>query len=216
MSALPSHFAPSPIAAAINPLQAFQAAMLAAGMTPPDTIIADGKIHRFATNDRRGDDAGFYVLHLDGIPAGCFGNWRESRTETWCSIERAQQTPEQKEQCDTLLKSMQNARHRAKKAEHDTAAEKAAAIWAAAAQIEDAAAHGYLVKKGTQPNGARLIDTTQARELAGNLSHSLSGPLLVIPMSNAAGELRSLQFITKDGIKRNGTYLSPTPLRLRA
>ena len=128
MSALPSHFAPSPIAAAINPEQAFQGAIAAAGLTPPDTIIADGKIHRFATNERRGDDAGWYVLHLDGIAAGSFGNWREGRTETWCSIERSAQTPEQQRQYATALKSMQNARHRAKKAQHDTAAEKAAAI----------------------------------------------------------------------------------------
>ena len=185
-----------------NPLQAFQAAMLAAGMTPPDTIIADGKIHRFATNDRRGDDAGFYVLHLDGIPAGCFGNWREGRTETWCSIERTAQTHEQQKQYATALKSMQNARHRAKKEEHDAAAEKAAAIWAAATPIENMAAHGYLVEKGTQPHGAKLIDTATVQALAGNLSPNLSGPLLVIPMRNSAGELRSLQFITEEGLKR--------------
>ena len=135
MSALPSPFAPSSIAAAINPEQAFRWAMLAAGMTPPDTIIADGKIHRFATNDKRGDDAGFYVLHWDGISAGCFGNWREGRSETWCSFERTVQTHEQQKQYATALKSMHNARHRAKKAEHDTAAQKAAAIWVAAAQI---------------------------------------------------------------------------------
>ena len=77
------------------PEQAFQSAIAAAGLTPPDTIIADGKIHRFATNDRRGDDAGWYILHLDGIAAGRFGNWREGRTETWCSIGRKAQSPEQ-------------------------------------------------------------------------------------------------------------------------
>ena len=61
MSALPNHFAPTPIAAAINHEQAFQSAIAAAGLTPPDTIIADGKIHRFTTNGKRGDDAGRYV-----------------------------------------------------------------------------------------------------------------------------------------------------------
>jgi putative DNA primase/helicase len=192
----------TPFVVASNPEQAFQSAIGAAGLTPPDIIIADGKIQRFSTNGKHGDDAGWYILHLDNIPAGSFGNWREGRSESWCSIERNAQTPEQQRQYATLLKSMQNARHRAKKAEHDAAAEIAAAIWAAATPIDDAAAHGYLVKKGTQPHGAKLIDTTAARAHCVKLSYSLSGPLLVIPMRNAAGELRSLQFITQDGTKR--------------
>jgi len=197
MSALPI-----PFAVASKPEQAFQSAIAAAGLTPPDSIIADGKIQRFSTNGKRGDDAGWYILHLDNIPAGSFGNWREGRTETWCAIERTAQTPEQQKHYATLLKSMQNARHRAKKAEHDTAAKQAAAIWAAATPIDDAAAHGYIVKKGIQAHGARLIDTAAVRAHCGKLSPALSGPLLVIPMRNAAGELRSLQFISEDGTKR--------------
>ena len=182
--------------------QAFQSAILAAGLTPPQTISADGKIHRFPTNGKIGDDAGWYILHLDNISAGSFGNWREGRTETWCSIERTAQTPEQQKHYAMLLKSMHKARQRAKKAEHDAAAEMAAAIWVTATPIDDAAKHGYLVKKGIQAYGARLIDTVAARAHCEKLSYSLSGPLLVIPMCNAAGELRSLQFITADGTKR--------------
>jgi len=124
MSTLPIAFA-----VASDPKQAFQSAIAAAGLTPPDTIIADGKIQRFSTNGKRGDDAGWYILHLDNIPAGTFGNWREGRTESWCSIERNAQTPEQQRQYATLLKSMQNARHRANKAEHDASAEIAQTIW---------------------------------------------------------------------------------------
>lgn len=197
MSALPI-----PFAVASNPEQAFQGAIAAAGLTPPDSIIADGKIHRFSTNGKRSDDAGRYVLHLDGLPAGWFGDYRTGLNQTWCSIERNAQTPEQQKQYATLLKSMQNARHREKKAEHDAAAGMAQTIWAAATPIDDAAAHGYLVKKGIQAHGARLIDTAAARAHCVKLSYSLSGSLLVIPMRNAAGELRSLQFITFDGTKR--------------
>ena len=53
-----------------DPEQEFQAAIAAAGLTPPDSINADGKIHRFSTNGKRGDDSGWYVLHTDGLPAG--------------------------------------------------------------------------------------------------------------------------------------------------
>jgi putative DNA primase/helicase len=197
MSALPKDFA-----VASNPEQAFQEAIAAAGLTPPDSIIADGKIHRFTTNGKRSDDAGRYVLHLDGLPAGWFGDYRTGLNQTWCSIERNAQTPEQQKQYATLLKSMQNARHREKKAEHDAAAGMAQTIWAASTPIDDAAAHGYLVKKGIQAHGARLFDTDAARAHCGRLSPVLSGRLLVIPMRNAAGELRSLQFITADGTKR--------------
>lgn len=192
MSALPI-----PFAVASNPEQAFQGAIAAAGLTPPDSIIADGKIHRFSTNGKRSDDAGRYVLHLDGLPAGWFGDYRTGLNQTWCSIERNAQTPEQQKQYATLLKSMQNARHREKKAEHDAAADIAAAIWAAATPVGDAAAHGYLVKKGIQTHGARLIDTATARVHCPRLSTALSGPLLAIPMRNTAGELRSLQFISE-------------------
>lgn len=193
---------PHPFATASNPEQAFQSAIAAAGLTPPATIFADGKIHRFSTNGKSSDDAGWYILHAGNVPAGSFGNWREGSTETWCSIDRTEQTPEQQRQHATLLKSMQDVRQRDKKAEHDKAAETAETLWAGATPIDDAAAHGYLVKKGIQPHGARLIDTEAARAHCGRLSPALSGPLLVIPMRNAAGELRSLQFITADGTKR--------------
>ena len=123
MSALPI-----PCAVASNPEQAFQGAIAAAGLTPPDTIIADGKIQRFSTNSKRGDDAGRYVLHLDGLPAGWFGDYRTGLSQSWCSIERNAQTPEQQRQYATLLKSMQSARHREKKAEHDAAAEQAVLV----------------------------------------------------------------------------------------
>jgi len=194
MSALPI-----PLTVPSNLEQAFQGAITAAGLTPPDTIIADGKIHRFSTNGKRSDNAGWYILHLDNIPAGSFGNWREGRSESWCSIDRNAQSPKQEKQYAALLKSMQNARHWAKKAEHDEAAEMAQTIWASATLIDDAAAHGYLVKKGIQPYGAKLIDTAAARAYCAKLSYSLFGQLLVIPMRNATGELRSLQFINEGG-----------------
>jgi len=72
MSALPI-----PFAVASNLEQPFQEAITAAGLTPPDTIIADGKIYRFSTSGKRGDDSGWYMLHTDGIAAGAFGCWRQ-------------------------------------------------------------------------------------------------------------------------------------------
>ncbi|MEB2352017.1 MAG: hypothetical protein OZ924_11445, partial [Burkholderiaceae bacterium] len=57
-------------------IEQFRAAIRAAGLTPPDVIEADGKLRRFGTNGKRSDDAGWYIAHDDGIPAGAFGDWR--------------------------------------------------------------------------------------------------------------------------------------------
>ncbi len=56
-----------------DPIDLFKTAIAAAGLTPPNSIDADGKIHRFSTNGKPRDDSGWYMLHLDGIPAGAFG-----------------------------------------------------------------------------------------------------------------------------------------------
>lgn len=40
-------------------------------------------MHRFSTNGKRGDVAGWYVMHDDGIPAGAFGCWRMGLHQTW-------------------------------------------------------------------------------------------------------------------------------------
>ena len=66
-------------------IEQFRGAILAAGIEPPKNIVADGKIHRFSTNGNQNDDAGWYLLHLDGLPAGAFGDWRSNLNETWCA-----------------------------------------------------------------------------------------------------------------------------------
>jgi phage/plasmid primase-like uncharacterized protein len=52
----------------------FLSAIVDAGLQPPSEVIGDGKLHRFASSGRRGDDSGWYVLHLDGaVSAGVLG-----------------------------------------------------------------------------------------------------------------------------------------------
>jgi hypothetical protein len=47
------------ITTAINAAAQFRESMVAAGLGPPDELIADGTIHRFSTNGTRRDDAGW-------------------------------------------------------------------------------------------------------------------------------------------------------------
>lgn len=68
-----------------NAIAEFKNCMAAAGIEPPETIKATGKIERFPGNGKRGDDAAWYVFFDDGIPAGRFGDWRNDVDVTWSS-----------------------------------------------------------------------------------------------------------------------------------
>lgn len=65
---------------------AFLDAMQAAGVHPVEPIGANlgNDLIRFACEgDGKGKRNGWAVLHLDGIPAGAFGNYRLQVSETW-------------------------------------------------------------------------------------------------------------------------------------
>lgn len=162
----------------------FRAAIQAAGLTAPDTIEADGKLHRFASNGRRGDLAGWYVLHGDGIPAGAFGDWRSGLKEDWHADPGRVLTDAEREQYWQRVAAVKLERERAEHERHAEAAERAAREWDAAEPAT--AEHPYLASKGVQAHGLRV---------------DADGRLLV-PVRNGTGELQSLQRITADGEKR--------------
>jgi putative DNA primase/helicase len=172
----------------------FRAAMLSAGLTPPDVIEADGELHRFSTNNKRGDDAGWYVLHGDGIPAGAFGDWRAGPSEKWrADIGRRLTSEEDK----AVRRLMDGARERAeaeRQREAKTAAQRALSIWESAEPAQGD--HPYLVAKGVKAHGLRLY--------RGGVS--IGGVqcdgALIVPVRDASGEMQTVEFITADGVKR--------------
>ena len=83
-----------------TPLDAFRQEIEKAGLTPPATIIADGELHRFASNGDRADDAGWYIYFPDEIPAGVFGCWRNNIKQTWSG------------KADSTLTAAERERHR--------------------------------------------------------------------------------------------------------
>lgn len=166
----------------IDTIPQFRDAIQAAGLTPPDVIEMDGKLHRFASNGKRKDDAGWYLLHGDGIPAGSFGDWRTGFSQNWrADIGRALTHEE-----DAVHRAKVEAMRREREAEEvrrkAEAKAKAAAIWQAAQSAP--ANHPYLIGKSIQAHGAKLHDEK-----------------LAIPM-RADGVIHSLQFIGPDGEKR--------------
>lgn len=64
-----------------DPVQAFKAAILATLGNAPE-VIERGKLHRFPTSDRRGDNAGWCKLFAD-CRGGVFGCYRAGMSETW-------------------------------------------------------------------------------------------------------------------------------------
>lgn len=66
-------------------IDAFRAAMREAGIEPPDSIRADGKLHRFhIAGHKHGSLNGAYKLHLDGIkPAGYFEDFKAGIKTNW-------------------------------------------------------------------------------------------------------------------------------------
>ena len=114
-----------------DPAEHFRAAILAAGLMPPDDVVADGRFHRFSTNGKAKDDSGWYVLHADGIPVGSFGCWRHR-----------QRVDAMRRQCEA------DTAHR-----QQQAAKEAAARWQSASPV---AAHPYLISKGVHAYGVKV------------------------------------------------------------
>ena len=164
-----------------DPIELFRLAIEAAGLTPPVTINADGSLHRFSTNGNRGDDSGWYCLHLDGIPAGSFGGWREGLQSNWCAKSDKDMTQAEREAHRQRIKAIQVQREADAVQHQQQASESAAALWAKADAATD---HPYLSAKCIKPHGVKVF-----------------GDKLLIPMRDTAGKLHSIQTIGADGAK---------------
>ncbi len=160
----------------------FRDAIAAAGLTPPDEIIDDGKIHRFSSNGKPRDDSGWYALHLDGVAAGAFGCWREGFTQNWCSKSDGDMTAIEREAHRMRLQAMKAQRDIEQVQRNESAAVAAAKRFKAAPTCTS---HPYLTTKGVQAHGIRQ-----------------DGDKLLIPMRDTTGTLHSLQTIAPDGDKR--------------
>ena len=162
----------------------FREALSRRGIIVSSEIIADGRIHRCDAEGKNGKGDAAYMLHLNGIPAGGFQNWRdELGWEDWRADIGRPLTPTEQ--------ASQRAKAEATKRERDAeeAKRRAEARKRAAAILKDSqpasADHAYLKAKGVRAHGARLHKSA-----------------LVIPMRDTSGELHSLQFIGEDGCKR--------------
>src|SRR5687768_11211090 len=165
-----------------DPVIIFADAIRAAGLTAPDRIEADGELHRFASNGNRSDDAGWYVLHGDGIPAGSFGCWRSGMSQTWRADVGRKLSPAESLAQSQRIDGVRRKREADEVKRHTEARERAADRWAKAFNVTPT--HPYLVRKAIKPHGVRQEDD-----------------VLLVPMRDSAGELHSLQTIDRGGEK---------------
>ncbi len=179
-------------------IEEFRLAMLQVGVFPPDVIIPDGAIHRFSTNGKPSDRGGWYVLFDDGLPAGCFGDWRTNLHVSWCSREAVTMTHAEREKHHQRIQDIRAKRAAEISAAQEYAATYAEELWMGA---RPSLFSPYLSAKGVQPHGTRV---------------NLAGTLLV-PMRDTTGRLWNIErigpedFSSKRGLpggRRTGCYFS--------
>lgn len=165
-----------------SPVEHFRIAMEAAGLETPDTIQADGTIHRFSSSGRRGDDSGWYVLHSDGIAAGSFGDWRRDFKQDWCAKSDQTMTAAERDTHRKRIKAMRLQREADTAERQSLAADTAMTLLDKSEHADED--HPYLARKGVAAHGIKAF-----------------GDNLLIPMRDTTGKVHSLQSIDPDGNK---------------
>jgi phage/plasmid primase-like uncharacterized protein len=168
-----------------DPIEQFHSAIQSAGITPPTSIKADGQLHRFSSNGKQGDAAGWYVLHVDGdIAVGCFGDWRTGLKQDWHANINRQLSIAEKAKFKEKIASIRHERESEEKRRRSEAQTKAAEIWSKA-DLASEQAYPYLIKKRIKASGIKIYNNS-----------------LVIPVYDENYLLQSLQFIDQNGEKR--------------
>ncbi len=162
-----------------NAIEKFRQAIANSGITPPDEIEPDGRVHRFSSNGKHGDDAGWYFLFVDGTPAGRYGCWRQGSSESWSAKAHHEMTQAEKDAYKKRSAEIKELRNIDDQKRQEQARREVAEKWQSASTVTS---HPYLTKKGVQSYDLRCHDTN-----------------LLIPMRDKHGVLQSIQSIAPDG-----------------
>lgn len=150
------------------------------GFAPSITNIMPGRMVRFATSDRKGDDAGWCKL-FDDSEGGVFGCWRQGITGKWQS--GSNRTPEDHAKFLERVKQAQAEAAVIEAEYRKECREKSASLWDKARDV--AMKHPYLAAKGIRSFGLRQLQNS-----------------LLVPVRDISGTLHGLQFIFPDGNKK--------------
>ena len=144
-------------------IEQFRTAIHDAGLTPPEVVEPDGKLHRFPSNGKRKDDAGCYVFHDDDLQAGAFGDWRTGASVSWRADVGRERSPQEDAAHRARVEAMRCARDAEEERHRTEARTRAGEIWHSAPPA--ARNHPYLVSKGVATHGLRLPTATTGTHL---------------------------------------------------
>lgn len=171
---------------AVDPRVEFSDALKAIGcIVSGEHPIMDGQRHRIeAEGDKKGERSGFYIGHLDGLPAGYMVNNRTGKGGDWKST-GYMLSDEQRAQLSAEAATKLQERQAVREATTEAVAQRVAAELATLRPAESATP--YLVAKGIEPKPGAYTDTSGTRTL--------------IPAYDVAGKHWTTQTITEDGTK---------------
>lgn len=177
-----------------DPIGAFLDAIADAGLQPPNNVVFDGQIHRFGTNNKSADDAGWYVGHQRGhLAVGSFGCWRTGIQGKWSSL-NGSSSPEDRAFQEQMMREQAEKVERERKERAADAAESATNLWLSLPRAP--ADHPYLVRKGVKPHGTRLYRGPMV------IRDMKCDGAIVVPAHDDQGKIKTLEFIAEDGEKR--------------
>ena len=151
----------------------------------PEELLADGKLHRCATEGKPRKLNGAYIAHLDKLATLWWCNWETDDQGTFCAEEKQTLSVSELSAWQERQQSIRRQREEECTRRHAEAAQQARQEWTSARACD--ASHPYLRRKGI----SALSSIRQARDGA-----------LLIPVLDAANNLQSLQRIYPDGTKR--------------
>lgn len=172
---------------ALMPADEFKTALISLGaIVSGGHPIMDGKPHRISTEgDKNGEKAGFYVAHLDGIPAGYIKNNRTGAELNW-KCKGYFLTDEQKATIKVEAFAHKQARQRELEAKQKSTALKLEQKLSMMTEVVEPTP--YMQSKGIQVHSGVYTDEEKK--------------LTCIPATDSNGTLWTVQYIDKDGAKR--------------
>lgn len=172
---------------AMTPREEFAEALKSLGcVVSGDHPVMDGKKHRVGVEgDKKGEQAGFYVGHLDGHPAGYIKNNRTGIDMKWKS-KGYSLDPQEKAKLQAEAAEKLAARAAEQERLHEATAQRVSRQTESLLPVS--APTPYMQAKGIQPHFGVLTDA--------------EGKKTYIPATDADGKQWTMQYIQEDGTKR--------------
>ena len=146
----------------------------------------DGNRHRIATTeDKRGEQAGFYVAFLDGRPAGYAKNNRSGEEIRWTSSGNVL-TVAEREKLKKNYKRIQEEKAAALSSLHEASAQRVQTQLAGLQPVSQATP--YMSAKGIQPHKGAYWGA--------------DGKTTCLPAQDVDGKVWAMHYIREDGTKR--------------